>query len=248
MAKRLHATLKRLYPMNEICRLIDEHFAGMHGLKQLISDVQARVEDRIAANGSSLLQGMIPLVQQVPQQQRMCQELEQNLVLNRKVVSAIESLNTALLEVASKRDDQGAPLASALEQLTNTFRGLTSRLAERVTALETLHDNESLAESRTLQELARLREQLAEIAEVLRESDHWHSSQMKQIFDYQSLAESRTRQEVARLREQLVELDRRHSSQMQQILDCLIDMSPATPHARPAVNYELGAIRRRGKS
>jgi hypothetical protein len=246
MAKKLHAALKRLYPMNEMCRLIDEHFAGIHGLEQLLLEFHAKVEavNRSAANGLSLLEGMVPLVQRAPQQQS--QQLEQNLALNRKVASAIESVNTCLLQVASQRDERGAQLTSALEQLTNTG-GLTSRLVECITALETLHDNGGLAENRNLQELARLREQLAEMTEVLRELDHWHSRQMKQILDYQSLSESRILQEVGRLREQLVELDRRHSSQMQQILERLSTISSTTPHA-PSRELRTHAIHGRSES
>jgi len=248
MAKRLHNTLKRLYPMNEICRLIDEHFAGIHGLERLLLDVQASVEavGRSAAGGLGLPQGMTSAVQQTPQQQ-ICQELEQNLVLSRKAASAIESVNASLLEVVTQRDERDVQLASALEQL-NDIRGLTSGLAERVATLQTLHNNEGLAESRTLQEFARLSGQLAELADVLREFDRWHSSQMKQIFDCQSLAESRTLEEVARIKEQLTELDRKHSSQMQQILDRLIDMPPARLHGRSRSEPRPHRMHSRGKS
>ena len=74
MIDKLHARLKQLYPINEMCRLIDAHFARLDGLEQRVCEVLGH---ELASNGSALLQGMTLLVQQIQEQQRLYRELEQ---------------------------------------------------------------------------------------------------------------------------------------------------------------------------
>ena len=251
MSLKLHDRLKKLYPMNEVCRLIDAHFARIDGLEERVLSIHPRVDaaergvgdlaasvsallqgmaclvqqmqqhqrihqesdqkhDRdyglhrhmasaiesfntslvdlrtsladldkhisgiytkieaseqgvgdIAANGSALLEGMTCLLQQVPQQQRTIQESEQKRqeseqkrqredARNR---STLELLNSFLLDAASQSRER-VQLTGALEQFVTTFRGLNSRISDGHDTLETRHDNQSIAESGTLQELA----------------------------------------------------------------------------------------------
>ena len=339
MSLKLHDRLKKLYPMNEVCRLIDAHFARIDGLEERVLSIHPRVDaaergvgdlaasvsallqgmaclvqqmqqhqrihqesdqkhDRdyglhrhmasaiesfntslvdldkhisgiytkieaseqgvgdIAANGSALLEGMTCLLQQVPQQQRTIEESEQKRqeseqkrqredARNR---STLELLNSFLLDAASQSRER-VQLTGALEQFVTTFRGLNSRISGGHDTLDTRHDNQSTAESGTLQELACL-ERSVGIAGFGREIEQRHSSEVQPIHERQTLAESGALQELATLRKQCAdlagfvqELDQRQSNQMQQILQCLSDSSATTAALTLAAeSQEIGSF------
>jgi FkbM family methyltransferase len=184
MIDKLHARLKQLYPINEMCHLIDAHFARLDGLEQRVCEVLGH---ELASNGSALLEGMTFLVQQLQEQQRLYQELEQkrdrDYALTRKISSLVESVNTALAAPVTRSDERGAQFAAVLEQLAKPFRQLAARTAERISAEEAWAEQRIQSENRMLQEFDCLRQHLADLGELVRDLESRHTEQTQQIFD-----------------------------------------------------------------
>jgi FkbM family methyltransferase len=189
MVAKLHATLKRFYPMRNICNILEGHFAKLDQLDHKVSsnNMNGAALHDIATNDAALLQGVTFLAQQFQQQQTIYQELdhkrERDYAINRRTASLVDSLNAHLTVWAAQNQQRGNQLTDALEQLAKAYREPLDRGLKLLATVEALGQRFNQLESRTLQELDCFQKLSAELGNMIRETDSRRADEVAQILE-----------------------------------------------------------------
>ncbi len=189
MVAKLHAKLKQIYPIRDICSIIEGHFAKLDQLDKKVSGggINGSVWHDIATNDAALLQAVTFLTQQFQQQQMIYHELDQkrerDYALSRRTASLIDSLHAHLAVWTAQNQERGTQLTAALEQFAKSVREPIGRAAGLTTAVEALGERSDQLEFRTLQELDCLRKQSAELADRVQETDSRRVGELAQILE-----------------------------------------------------------------